>query len=264
MRLLYAHISMIDAYSDGQHVTWRWCFYMNLPIGGFAAAIFVLLVKIKPAETEGVPLWKKLKGLDMLGFTLFVSSITMLLLAFQWGGNSYAWGSSVIIGLFIGFACSHLLFILWQLHLQDDALIPPRLFKSHRNVPLICASSFFVNGPFQVIIYWLPIWFQAVLAMSPTLSGVNFLSTVISDAITSLLGTGIVMKIGWWNPFLLVGNAFVCLSGGLLSTIYPDISAGHWIGYQIFGGIGYSLVTNLVSRLQAPTRLLGSSVSARS
>lgn len=190
---------------------------------------------------------KKLQGLDALGFVTFAGAIIMLLLALQWGGIDFAWRSSVIIGLLVGFVITISVFIGWQLYLQDDALIPPKLFRAHRNVGLICASSFFVNGPFQVIIYWLPIWFQAVLGASPTRSGINFLPTVISDAVVSLLGTGIVMKIGLWNPFLIVGNAFVALSGGLLSTIYPGISSSHWIGYQILGGIGYSLVTNLVS-----------------
>ncbi|OTA60393.1 MFS general substrate transporter [Hypoxylon sp. EC38] len=228
-----------------QDVTWRWCFYINLPIGGFGAAIFTLLVHTKAAETERRPLLNKLKGLDGIGFVMFAGSIIMLLLALQWGGNRFAWNSSMIIGLLVGFGVSITLFICWQLYVQDDALIPPRLFKIHRNVGLICASSFFVNGPFQLIIYWLPIWFQAILEVSPTQSGVNFLPTVISDAVVALLGTGIVMKIGWWNPFLLLANALVCLCGGLLSTIYPDVTAGHWIGYQILGGIGYSLTTNM-------------------
>lgn len=229
-----------------QHVTWRWCFYINLPIGGLSAAIFVLLVYIKSAETERGSLLGRVKGLDGIGFALFVGFITMLLLALQWGGGEYAWDSSVIIGLFVGFTVALGLFIPWQIYLQDNALIPPRLFRAHRNVGLLCASSFFVNGPFQVIIYWLPIWFQAVLGVSPTQSGVDYLPTVVSDAVMALLGTGVVMKIGWWNPFLLFANVMVCLCGGLLSTISPGISSGHWIGYQILGGVGYSLATNLV------------------
>jgi hypothetical protein len=101
----------------------------------------------------------------------------------------------------------------------------------NQNPPLICAASFFINGPFQLIIYWLPIWFQGVLGTTPTQSGENYFPTVVSDVLAVLIGSGIVMKLGWWNPFLLLAEVFVCIGGGLLSTIYPDVSSSHWIGY---------------------------------
>ncbi|CAJ2513953.1 Uu.00g020720.m01.CDS01 [Anthostomella pinea] len=227
------------------NVTWRWCFYINLPIGGAAAAIFFFLVHIRPAETANRPIAAKLQSLDALGLALFAGSITMLLLALQWGDVEYAWSSSVIIGLFVAFGLTMILFVFWTLHRQENALIPPRIFTVNRNPALLCAAAFFVNGPFQVIIYWLPIWFQGVLGVSPTRSGVNFFPTVVSDVLAAFIGSAMVTQIGWWNPFLIVAEAFVCIGGGLLTTIYPEISAAHWIGYQIFGGIGYSLASNL-------------------
>ena len=228
-----------------QHISWRWCFYINLPVGGFAAVLIYFLFHIKSAATEFTPLPHKLKSLDFLGFMLFGGSITMLLLALQFGGSSYAWNSSVVIGLFVGFGTTMAVFVPWQLYLQDSALIPPRLFKD-RNASLICLSSVFVNGPFQTIIYWLPIWFQAVLGVSPEASGIRYLPTVISDALASVIVAKIIMLLGYWNPFLLYAEAMVSLCAGLLTTIHPGISSGHWIGYQIFGGIGYSLASNLV------------------
>lgn len=227
-----------------ENLSWRWCFYINLPIGGFAAVLIASFFSLKPADTENLPLIEKLKSLDSIGFTLFSGSVTMLLLALQWGGTTYAWKSSVIIGLLIGSAVVMGIFIPWQMHLKDSALIPPKLF-THRNVILIFTSSLFVNGPFQIIVYWLPIWFQVVLGATPTESGIKYLPTVISDVLAALIGSSLVMKIGAWNPFLLFGEAMVPIGGGLLSTLYPGISTGHWIGYQIFGGIGYSLATNL-------------------
>ena len=228
-----------------EHITWRWCFYLYLPIGGFAAVLILFLFRIKGAATEKARLLEKIKGLDGLGFVLFAGSITMLLLALQFGGTAYAWKSSVVIGLFVGFGVTMLAFIPWQLYLQDTALIPPKLFKN-RNASLIFSSSIFVNGPFQTIVYWLPIWFQAVLGVNPEASGIRYLPTVISDALASMIGAGIVMQLGVWNPFLLFAEVMVCIGGGLLTTIHPGISDGHWIGYQIFGGIGYSLASNLV------------------
>lgn len=257
-----------------EHVTWRWCFYINvsftftdsspfqscryfrfvtdiislkLPVGGAGAVIFFLLVHLKRARTESASLREKMQSMDLLGFVLLASSITMLLLALNWGGGTHAWSSSVVIGLFVGAGLVLALFIPWQLHRKDDALIPPRLFRVNRNPALICGAAFFVNGPFQIIIYWLPIWFQAVLRSSPTQSGINYFPTVIADVLAAFIGSGIVMQLGWWNPFLLFAEAMVCIGGGLLSSIWPDISGAHWIGYQVFGGIGYSLASNLVS-----------------
>ncbi|PQE28116.1 Major facilitator superfamily domain general substrate transporter protein [Rutstroemia sp. NJR-2017a BBW] len=140
-----------------ENLSWRWCFYINLPIGGFAAILVASFFSLKPADTENLPLIEKLKGLDSIGFTLFSGSVTMLLLALQWGGTTYAWKSSVIICLLIGSAVIMGFFIPWQLHQKDAALIPPKLF-THRNVILIFTSSLFVNGPFQTIVYRLPIW----------------------------------------------------------------------------------------------------------
>ena len=244
-----------------EHITWRWCFYLNLPIGGFAAVLILFLFRIKGAATEKARLLEKIKGLDGLGFVLFAGSITMLLLALQFGGTAYAWKSSVVIGLFVGFGVTLLAFIPWQLSLQDTALIPPKLFKN-RNASLIFSSSIFVNGPFQTIVYWLPIWFQAVLGVNPEASGIRYLPTVISDALSSMIGAGIVMQLGIWNPFLLFAEVMVCIGGGLLTTIHPGISDGHWIGYQIFGGIGYSLASNLVGPIIVVLRTQSNLVSS--
>ncbi|RYP09460.1 hypothetical protein DL764_001285 [Monosporascus ibericus] len=218
---------------------------LQLPIGGAAGAIFFLLVHLKPAGTEEKAIVVKLQSLDGLGLALFAGSIAMLLLALQWGGVAYAWSSSVIVGMLVGFGVVMILFILWTLYRGEDALVPPRLFTVNRNPALLCAAAFFVNGPFQIIIYWLPIWFQGVLGASPTQSGINFFPTVVSDVLAAFIGSAMVKQLGWWNPFLLFAEAMVCLGGGLFTTIYPGISDGHWIGYQIFGGIGYSLASNL-------------------
>ncbi|KAK9412991.1 putative Major facilitator superfamily (MFS) profile domain-containing protein [Seiridium unicorne] len=117
-----------------------------------------------------------------------------------------------------------------------------------------CTAAFFVNGPFQTIIYWLPVWFQGVLGSSPTTSGVNFFPAVIADVLAAFIGSALASQLGWWNPFVILGSVTVCLGGGLLTTIYPDISGSHWVGYHILGGVGYSLSSNL-SHLAMQTSL---------
>ncbi|CAG8960295.1 hypothetical protein HYFRA_00012815 [Hymenoscyphus fraxineus] len=221
-----------------EHVSWRWCFYINPPCGAFAVALLSFLFRVKTVSTERAPLIEKLKGLDGVGFVLFSGSTTMLLLALQLGGGSYPWNSSTIVGLFVGFPITLAVFCWWQLRLQDTAMIPPRIFKSNRNPSLLFVSSILMSGPFEVIVFWLPIWFQAILEISPEQSGIRFLPTVIADALTRIIGSGI-------NLFILLGFALVSLGPGLITTIHPGISNGHLIGYQILGGIGYSLCSSL-------------------
>ena len=230
-----------------ERLSWRWCFYINPPCGGFAVFLLLFLFRVKPVSTEQVPVVDKLKSLDGVGFVLFSASTTMLLLALQFGGSSFPWKSSTIIGLFVGCPITLAVFCWWQVRLQDTAMIPPRIFKSNRNAVLLVVSSFSMAGSFQVIIFWLPIWFQAVLGISPQESGIRFLPTVIADALTGIIGSGIVMQIGYWNPFILFGYILVCLGPGLLTTIFPGVSNGNLIGYQILGGVGYSLCSSLVS-----------------
>jgi MFS family permease len=231
-----------------QDISWRWCFWINLPFGGFAAALLLFLRIRKPEEAALQPLARKIKALDFAGFILLGGSIVMLLLALQLGGVTYSWRSSVVVGLFVGFAVTIIPFVCWQIYRGDDALVPSKLF-GYRNASLILLCQSFAAGPFQVIVYWLPIWFQAVLGVSPVASGVRYLPTVIADAIACIIGSGIIMQLGIWNPFLLLSKALISLSGGLLSTIHPGISSAHIVGYQILGGVGFGLVNNVVSNV---------------
>ncbi|PVI03884.1 MFS general substrate transporter [Periconia macrospinosa] len=223
--------------------SWRWCFWINLPIGGLAVAIILGMLKLKPAPAEQAPLFHKLKGLDGTGSALFAGAVTMLLLALQWGGTLYTWDSATIIGLFIGAGLIAIAFVVLEIHIGDQALIPSSIM-TNRNVILLSLGALFANGPFQTIIYYLPIWFQ-VLGASPVQSGVRYLPTVITDVVTSFASGAFAMMTGHWKPLLLFGNAVISIGSGLLTTLHPGTSSGKWIGYQILVGMGYPLVINM-------------------
>jgi hypothetical protein len=90
------------AFTDS--VSWRWCFYINLPIGGLSISVTLLALRL-PSKNEfsGTSVLSRIKQLDLIGVSLFIPAIICLLLALQWGGNKYPWLNSRIIGLFIGF-----------------------------------------------------------------------------------------------------------------------------------------------------------------
>ena len=228
-----------------QNVTWRWCFWINLPAGGVSIALIVFFLRLQKSATESTPFEQKIQKLDLLGFTLFSGAIAMLLLALQWGGVAYVWKSSVIIGLLVGFGLTFSVFLGWQWYAGDSALVPPRLFQ-YRTVILAFGACLIAPGGVANIIYYLPIWFQAVRGATPISSGLRYLPSVISDVLTSIIGGAIVMSVGWYNPFYIFGGAILSIGSGLLTTLTPTTDAGKWIGYQLLTGSGYSFLVTMV------------------
>ncbi|KAL8936567.1 MAG: hypothetical protein Q9216_004869 [Gyalolechia sp. 2 TL-2023] len=241
-----------------QKVSWRWCFWINLPAGGVSVALIVFYLRLQKSAAETTSFQQKMQNLDIPGFALFTGAMTMLLLALQWGGVVHAWNSSVVTGLLVGFGLVFVTFLGWQWYAGNSALVPPRLLQ-YRTVILAAGACLIAPGGVATIIYYLPIWFQAVRGSSPVASGVRYLPSVISDALTSIIGGAIVMQVGWYNPFYIFGVAILSIGSGLLSTLSPTTDAGKWIGYQIMTGSGYSfLVTMPHIALQAvlPTDLI--------
>jgi MFS family permease len=102
-------------------ISWRWCFYINLPIGGITAVILFFFLRVQNTIKEDIPVWTKISRLDIPGNTLFIASIICLLLALDWGGSTYPWSSSRIIVLFVMFAILLFAFIGLQLYLGENA-----------------------------------------------------------------------------------------------------------------------------------------------
>jgi len=106
---------------------------------------------------EKLPLREKVSHLDLPGLGLFIPAIIMILLVLQWGGHNYAWRSSTIIGLIVGFVLMISLYMLWQWRQGDDASIPPRIFLQ-RNMWSACIILFFGLGSVILAAYYLPLW----------------------------------------------------------------------------------------------------------
>lgn len=160
--------------------------WIFLPPGGIAALIF-MFVRI-PEQTVKPRLREILRNLprylDLIGFALFAPACVMVLLAFSWGGQRYAWDDAIIIGLLCGGAGVAALFVAWVWYRQDEALIPPSIV-SNPVVAFGCCLSFMQGGAFLMMGYYLPLWFQSVKQASPTTSGLMLLPTMVSQIIAS-------------------------------------------------------------------------------
>ncbi|TIA32205.1 MFS general substrate transporter [Aureobasidium pullulans] len=219
-----------------QRATWRWCFYINLPIGAITV-LFLVLFFHPPKSNGNNTAMQKMASLDMVGLLLFAPATIMMLLALQWGGLEYAWGSATIIGLSVGSAVLVSVFALWQAYKGDDAMIPPRLFTK-RVVFFACLTELFAMGTVYIAIFYLPQWFQIVKGVSPTRSGVMYLPLSMSDVASALVVGVLLPYVGLTNPFILTGTTLLAVGSGLLSTLNTSSGGKYWIPYQMLPGMG--------------------------
>ncbi|KIM97024.1 hypothetical protein OIDMADRAFT_44464 [Oidiodendron maius Zn] len=222
-----------------QYATWRWCFYINLPIGGAVAAMLIFVrIPDKIPKPKPMSVIRTLPSkLDLIGFALFAPAAIQLLLALQYGGIKFAWNSRQIIGLFCGAGATFVLFLAWDYYKGDAAMIPYSMVRK-RTVWASCLVYGFLMGQLFCVSYYLPIYFQGVKGASPTLSGVYVLPGILSHVISSL-GSGLAVgKLGYYLPFSVGSAVLIAIGNGLLSTLSPSTPTGKWIGYQIIIGVG--------------------------
>ncbi|QGA13971.1 hypothetical protein EYB26_001623 [Talaromyces marneffei] len=220
------------------NVTWRWCFYLNLPIGGVAFLACLLWLNVPNEPTVNLPLAEKIKRLDLIGTVLILPCLICLLLALQWGGTTDAWNSGRIIALLVVFAVTLLLYGASQAFRPDTASIPPRLYKN-RSVLGGIAANFTSSAALYIYVYFLPLWFQTVKGVSAAASGNRLLPIMISMIIASITGGIFTTKVGYYSPLAVFGAMVMTIGGGLIYTFKVDTSTEMWIGYMILYGFGF-------------------------
>ena len=153
-----------------QYVTWRWCFWINLILSPISLFVTLLVLRQK-IPVDNVP--ERIKRFDYLGATLLCGGTVALLLGISWGGNSFPWSDSKVIGCIVGGLVMLVAFFVWEFF-SKDPVIDPKLFKN-RAVLAICASEFFYGMNLLGMMYYVPQFFQLVFGDSATISGVGLL-----------------------------------------------------------------------------------------
>ncbi|EXJ81980.1 hypothetical protein A1O1_08047 [Capronia coronata CBS 617.96] len=224
------------AFTD--RVSWRWCFYINLPIGAIAIAAVFFFFKNPERKHSNLTTKQKIGQIDLLGAFFLICAIVCLLLALQWGGTTYAWSNSKVWGCLLGFGLLILVFTGIQIHKGELATLPPRIMLRQRTV-FVCAffSAFLAMGLYTHIFY-LPFYFQAVKGTTAEGSGIRTIPYLVSTTISSIVVGASITILGPYVPFTWVGSAVFAIGSGLLYTLKVDSSTGTWIGYQILTGAG--------------------------
>ncbi|WP_334666209.1 MDR family MFS transporter [Streptomyces cyaneofuscatus] len=219
------------------HLTWRWAFYVNVPI-----AIVVVI-----AAARNIP---SVKGvgrpvIDYAGIALVAAGASALILATSWGGNEYPWGSPVIIGLFLAGIVALALFHRVELR-AEEPMLPMRLFRNP--VFTVCSILSFIVG-FAMLgsIIFVPTYLQYVDGDSATLSGVRTLPLVAGLLAASIFSGNVVSKTGRYRVFPIVGTLVMAAGLFLLSRMGPE--SGVWLEslYMVVLGLGIGLAMQVLT-----------------
>ncbi|MFJ4364232.1 MDR family MFS transporter [Streptomyces chartreusis] len=219
------------------HLTWRWAFYVNVPIA--VVVVFAAARTIPVVKSAARPV------IDYLGIGLVAVGASALILATSWGGNEYAWSSGVIIGLFVGGAVALGLFC-WAETRAAEPMLPMRLFTDP--VFSVCSAlSFIVGFAMLGALTYLPTYLQYVDGDSATVSGVRTLPMVIGLLIASVFSGNVVSKTGKYRIFPIVGSLVMGVGLFLMSMMGP--STGAWLEslYMFVLGTGIGLCMQVLT-----------------
>ncbi|KAJ6079513.1 hypothetical protein N7467_009266 [Penicillium canescens] len=219
-------------------VTWRWCFYINLPIGGFTLLVLFLFLAVPPPLHTSNYTWKRqILRLDPLGSILFLPSVICFLLALQWGGTTYPWANGRIIALFVISGILMIAFVAVQIWLKTDATVPPHIFNQ-RSIISGVVFAMCVGGGLISMLYTLPLWFQGVRGTTAVKSGIDTIPMVLALVVGAILSGGIITATGYYVPWMFVAAVLMSTGAGLMTTFKLDTNHAAWIGYQVLFGFG--------------------------
>jgi cyanate permease len=171
-------------------------FYINIPIGA-VAAILLAVIRLpdhrshKDASEQSI-LKTTVSKLDLIGFVFFAGFAVMIELALSWGGSDYAWNSPTVIGLFCGSGISLVIFVAWEHHVGDDAMIPASVARQ-REVWSASLYLGFFSGALLCFSYYMPMYFQAIKGVSALRSGVYLLSGILPQLVMAIM-SGVLSK----------------------------------------------------------------------
>ncbi|KAJ7848486.1 major facilitator superfamily domain-containing protein [Mycena olivaceomarginata] len=209
------------------HVSWRWCFYINLPLGIFAILlIFGVLETCQPRTINHEKIFTvrdRLASIDWVGSVICIGMVVSLLLPLQWGGITKSWDDATVIVLFCLSALLLGIFVLWEWRKGD------------------ASATFFIGLGLFIGVYYLPLWFQAK-GHSATRSGIDILPFMISVVASSGITAGLIAKLGRYWHIITISPLIFSIGSGLLFTLSANSPTNQLIGYQILAGTGLGIL----------------------
>ncbi|KAI0412612.1 MFS general substrate transporter [Xylaria grammica] len=246
-----------------QNTTWRWVFYINLPVGGVSLSLLWLFLRVKwDKETNTMD---KLKRIDFAGNGVLVASAVSVLIALTWAGSVYPWSSyRVLIPLIIGLVGLVGFFYLEGSAWVLEPVMPLRLF-ANRTSTVVFVNTFIISMLNYWIFFFLPLYFQTTQLSTPTRSGVQILPITLIAVPGAAIGAVALTKWGRYKLLHIIGFALLTTGLGSLSVLDKESGTAEWVGLQILPAIGAGMILDtLLPAFQAGVEELDSATAAAS
>ncbi|KUI71857.1 putative MFS-type transporter YusP [Cytospora mali] len=242
-----------------QHASWRWVFYINLPICAVALVVLFIFLRTRyNKDTVG----NSLKRVDLGGNALLVASVVAVLIALTWGGTEYPWSSfRTLVPLILGLAGVGAFLWIESTTLIPEPTMPLRLFSNRTSLGAFGIASLHAMLT-NFITYFLPIYFQGVLDTGATRSGVDLLPLPFVTMPFAILSGFCTTKFGLYRPSFFVGMAFLAIFFGLLTRITKTTSTAYWAGIECIAAAGLGMmVPTTWPAVQAPLEEVDQAIS---
>ncbi|CAL1715143.1 unnamed protein product [Somion occarium] len=224
--------------SLAEDASWRWLFYINLPVCG--VAFFLVLIFLRVRTPTG-SMWEKFKRVDWSGNFIVIAGTTLAIVGLTFAGIRFPWGSAqvlapLIIGMFlVG------VFLLYEAKVPKEPSIPWEILRNRTSLTGYLETL--IHGITSIsLLYYLPIFFQACLGASPIRSGVDMLATSLVIAPFGLFAGIMVQVQGKYRPANYVGWILSIIGFGILTLLRADSTTGQWVGFQILVSAGVGMI----------------------
>ncbi|KAJ0108722.1 MFS multidrug transporter [Diaporthe amygdali] len=222
-------------------------FYLNLPFGGLA--VLILIFSRIPDQCVKPPFFTALtrlpQYLDLIGWALLGTAVFVITFALE-RGAILGWSSAAVIGLFSGGGVALVLFLIWDWYKEDDGLIPFSVVKL-KIVWSAAATAGALGSILNIQGYFLPLYFQAVLGQSASMSGLSLLPSLVPQIAIGVLAGILMGKLGYYLPQAIFGAILITVGSGLLTLLGVGTSTAEWAAYQVIIGIGRGFTTQVAN-----------------
>ncbi|KZV67239.1 iron permease [Peniophora sp. CONT] len=217
---------------------WRWLFYLNLPIAGVALFLIIIFYRVRSPKLS---FKDKVSGIDWVGGLFVVGGSASLTVALTWGGVQFPWSSAQsIVPLVVG-VVALIVFTFIERYFSSNPIIPWRVVNNRTSLSGYLGTA--VHGIVSfAVIYYLPVYFQAVQGASPVRSGVDFLGMMAFITPSCMIVGASVQIFNCYRPQNYVGWGLIVVGFGVLTLLDSDSSKATYIGCQIILGIGLGII----------------------